>query len=86
MKPLPYLRIFLIVFVIINLIGIINFPFYNEVLDNNELYLLVIIGFFGFLGGTLLIRILKLKITPPKGRLKYGLLKVIFLLTNAFSF
>lgn len=85
-KPLPYLRIFLIVFIIINLIGIINFPFYKDKIDNNELYLLIVLGFTGFLIGTLYIRLLNFKISPSKGRLKVGLLKSAFLLSNAISF
>lgn len=85
-KPLPYLRIFLIVFVIINLIGIINFPFYKNVLLNNELYILVILASLAFLAGTFFIRLMKFKSTPPKGKLKQKLLKFIFLFTNAISF
>lgn len=85
-KPLPYLRIFLIVFVIINLIGIINFPFYEDQLENNELYLLVAIGFFGFIFGTLFIRILKFKISPSKGKLKHKLFRSFFFGINIVSF
>lgn len=85
-KPLPYLRIFLITFLIINLIGIINFPFYKDILDNNELYFLVFIGFFGFIVGTYLIRLIKWRFSPPKGRLKSKLLKTVFLATNILSF
>ncbi len=85
-RALPYLRLFVIVFLLINLIGIINFPFYKEKMENGVLYLLVFLGLIGFISGTLLIRILKIKFSPSKGSFKPHVLKVIFWGSNIFSF
>ena len=85
-KPLPYLRLFLFVFLIINLIGIINFPFYKEKLDNDDLFLLLGLGFSGFVIGTLTIRLFYFKINPVKGRLKPKLFYFSFIVINFLSF
>lgn len=85
-KPLPYLRIFLLVFLAFNLIGIVNFPFYREKIENAELYLLVFLGIFGFVAGTFFIRSIRFKFAPPKGRLKRPLFNLMFVSTNLISF
>ncbi|WP_271392207.1 oligosaccharide repeat unit polymerase [Aequorivita sinensis] len=85
-RALPYLRLFVIVFLLINLIGIINFPFYKEKMENGILYLLVFLGLIGFISGTILIRILKIKFSPSKGTFKPHILKFIFWGSNIFSF
>jgi oligosaccharide repeat unit polymerase len=77
-KPIPFLAIFLLVFLVINLLGIINFPFYTNNLKTGQLVWLVVIGFFGFLLGTLIVRFLGFKFFRSKGAYKPGVLKVIF--------
>ncbi|WP_417237295.1 MULTISPECIES: oligosaccharide repeat unit polymerase [Flavobacteriaceae] len=84
-KSLPYLRLFLVAFLFVNLIGIINFPFYKEKIDNGVLYLLVFLGLIGFTFGTLLTRIIKIKFSPSKGTFKPHILKFIFWVSNIFS-
>jgi oligosaccharide repeat unit polymerase len=85
-KSLPYLRLFLIIFLLINLVGIINFPFYRETLKNDVLFFLVFLGFMGFTIGTLLIRTLKFKTPSIKGRFKPKLFRMIFIGVNLLSF
>ena len=85
-KPLPYLRLFLVLFLLINLLGTFNFPFYIEELDNKDLFFLIILGFLGFFSGTLIIRLLKIKITPLKGSFKPRVFKLVFITVNALSF
>ncbi len=83
-KPIPYLRIFLLLF-IVNFIGIINFPFYTDKLDYKPLVTLVFVGFLGFLLGTLLIRSVNFNIRPAKGIFKPKLFKFIFWITFILS-
>src|SRR5690554_8063439 len=85
-KALPYLRLFLVAFLFVNLVGIINFPFYKEKIENGVLYLLVLLGLIGFTSGTILTRIIKIKFSPSKGSFKPHVLKVIFWGSNIFSF
>lgn len=85
-KALPYLRLFLVAFLFVNLVGIINFPFYKEKMDNGVLYLLVLLGLIGFTSGTILTRIIKIKFSPTKGTFKPHILKFIFWTSNIFSF
>lgn len=85
-KALPYLRLFLVAFLFVNLVSIINFPFYKEEIDNGVLYLLMFLGFIGFIVGTLLIRTIKIKFSPPKGTFKPHILKFLFWISNIFSF
>ena len=85
-KPLPYLRIFIGVFLFINLVGIVNFPFYLEKVENNILYFLMFIGLTGFFMGTMIVRSLKIKIPKSKGRDKPKLLRLVFFTSNFISF
>ncbi len=66
-KPIPFVAIFLLVFLVINLLGIINFPFYTNILKVNQLLWLVVIGFFGFLFGTLIVRFVRFRFFRSKG-------------------
>lgn len=84
-KPIPYLRIFLLLFIVINFIGIINFPFYTDKLDYKPLFTLVLVGFFGFLLGTLLIRFINFNIRPAKGTFKPKLFIFIFWISFILS-
>ena len=55
-KPFPFVRIFLLIYVVFNLIGIINFPFYKkELSDNNNVYLFII-GLLGYIFGFIILR------------------------------
>jgi len=86
-KPLPYVRIFLSIFSLISLTGIINFSFYSNKLDNNDLYILFILGSIGFIIGSLLLRGVKLNIkTSNNGRFKPKLFFYLFLSVNLISF
>lgn len=78
-KPFPYLVIFLILFLSLNFLGILNFPFYTESIVIAPLLNLVLLGFAGFVSGTFLIRILKINFRPLKGTYKPHILKAIFL-------
>jgi len=85
--PLPFLRIFLVIFSLISLVGIINFPFYVNDLDNRELYILFILGGLGFFLGSLLLRTLKLKINiSKKGKFKPKILYFLFIGVNFIGF
>lgn len=84
---LPYLRIFLFIFVLINLIGIPNFPFYSNQIDNTNLYFLFGLGFLGFFFGTMLLRSFRPKVTlAQKGNFKPNVLLFFFISLNVIAF
>ncbi|MGG5485944.1 O-antigen polymerase [Gaetbulibacter sp. PBL-D1] len=86
-KPLPYLRIFLFIFFVVNLVGIINFPFYAFALDNGKLFLVFLLGFLGFVFGVMLIREVKFKFNyNTKGVFKPQIIYILFITINLFSF
>jgi len=85
-KPLPYLRIFIAIFLVYNFLGISNFPIYNPKLIIKPLIILVFIGFFGFVFGTLFVRQLHFNIKQNKGVKKNFRIFIFFLITLSFSF
>jgi oligosaccharide repeat unit polymerase len=84
-KPLPFFRIFTVLFLLLNLLGIINFDFYKDNMDNTKLYVLVILGLMGLFVGTFFIRTIKINFKSNKGVFKISVLKLIFYVTNIFS-
>lgn len=81
LRPFPYLIVFLILFLLINFLGIFNFPFFTNDIDVIPLLKLVVLGFVGFVGGTLIIRIIKINFQPLKGTYKPTVLKNIFFIS-----
>ena len=81
LKPFPYLSVFLFLFLLLNLVGIFNFPFFTKNIAVLPLLNLVFIGFVGFLAGTFIIRIIKIRFSPLKGIYKPGALKTIFFIS-----
>ncbi|MDR6299815.1 oligosaccharide repeat unit polymerase [Mesonia maritima] len=84
-KPLPFLRIFISLFLLINLLGIINFSFYETRLEVKSLIYLLATGLTGILFGNLFIRFLKLPISESKGVFKSNLFLIIYYLSNFLS-
>lgn len=85
-KPLPYLRIFLFVFALLNLVGIPNFPFFSNTIDNTKLYILFGLGVLGFFFGSMFLRTFKPKITiTQKGRFKPKILFYFFIGFNLLA-
>lgn len=78
-RSLPYLRIFLSIYLFINLIGIFNYPFFRNKLDYGPLLFLVLIGFVGFTLGTFSIRKIRINFSPPKGIYKPKVLFTVFI-------
>ena len=69
-KPLPFIRIFLIIYSIVNVIGFINFPFYKNTYNNSKLVFIFIIGFLGLLLGKLASQFIHIKKKKQKGSFK----------------
>lgn len=95
--PFPFVRIFLLIYIVFNLIGLINFPFYkSELYDNSNIYLFIV-GLLGSIFGVISFRKLKLlnnSSYEAKNRSKniFTLLAIIFslalffiILTNVLS-
>ena len=58
--PFPFVRTFLLIYLIFNLIGLINFPFYKNELDDNSNIYLFIVGLLGSIFGVITFRKLKI--------------------------
>ena len=58
--PFPFVRIFLLIYVVFNLIGLINFPFYKKELSDYSNIYLFIIGLSGYIFGSIIFRNFKI--------------------------
>lgn len=95
--PFPFVRIFLLLYISFNCIGLINFPFYKNTLNDSSNFILFIVGLLGFTLGFLTFRklkILKSSLSISKNRtknIKIFLVMSVFLasffivLTNALA-
>jgi len=61
-RPFPFVRVFLIVYILFNIVGIINFPIYNRIIKENYTVYLFFIGLTGFILGVVSFRKLNFNI------------------------
>jgi hypothetical protein len=85
-KPLPFQKLFLSIFLIFNFIGIFNFRFFSNHLDIKPLLFLVFLGLLGFAIGTYLIKRLRIKISPIRGSFKPFRFRFFFFIFLVSSF
>jgi len=86
-SPFPIVRVFLAVFLFINLIGIINLPIYNDSLDDVKVTYLFLIGLVSFVLSAMLFRILRFRISERDLNLdKHRIIKLLFVIINAITF
>jgi oligosaccharide repeat unit polymerase len=86
-SPFPVVRIFLIIYLVLNLVGIINFPLHKDKLDPSNILLVFFLGLAGFVIGVVLLRPLKInlkKTKPDLNKTKY--IKILFLFFNVTTF
>lgn len=86
-SPFPIVRVFLAVFLFINLIGIINLPIYNDSLDDVKVTYLFLIGLVSFVFSAMLFRIFRFRISERNLNLdKHRIIKLLFVIINAITF
>lgn len=85
-SPFPIIRVFLMVYLFINLVGIINFPLYTDTLNDIKVTYLFLIGLTSFISAAFLLRVLKLKISEKEPNLsKHRLIKFLFIIINVIT-
>lgn len=86
-SPFPLVRIFIIIYLGLNLIGIINFPFYNDKITNPHVIFVFLTGLIGFSLGSILSRGFNMGVKETRtGRDKSKIIKTIFILSNVVTF
>jgi len=85
-SPFPIIRVFLVIFLFINLIGIINLPLYNDNLNDIKVTYLFLIGLSSFILSAIFFRSIKLKISEKDLNLdKHKLIKLLFIIINTIT-
>src|SRR5690554_5350589 len=86
-SPFPFIRVFIIIYLTLNLSGIINFPIYNDVISHKGVLYVFILGLFGFVLGSVLARGISLGIKENSDRKdKSQIIRTIFILSNIVTF
>lgn len=85
-SPFPIVRVFLAVFLFINLVGIINLPLYNDDLDEIKVTYLFLIGLVSFVLSAIFFRVLKFKISEKDLNFgKHKIIKFLFIIINIIT-
>ncbi|TXK72558.1 oligosaccharide repeat unit polymerase [Mesonia sp. HuA40] len=85
-SPFPTVRVFLLIYLLINLIGIINFPIYNDNLDDTKVIYLFLIGLFFFFFSAIFFRTIKFRISDKSLNYdKHKIIKVLFIIINSIT-
>jgi len=85
-RPFPLVRIFIIIYLGLNLIGIINFPIYNDRISSNGVIYVFLLGLFGFVLGSILARGFNMGIKEkPIRRDKSKIINTAFILSNVVT-
>lgn len=83
LSPFPVIRVFLIVYLVINLIGIINFPIYFDTIRDSKVFYLFLIGLIAFSFSATFFRVINLNISERElNTNKHNLIKILFIVIN----
>lgn len=86
-SPFPTVRLFLIFYLFLNLVGVFNLPIYSREIDVQNVLKVFFLGILGFSMGVLILRGINVKFKKIEpNQLKSNNLKFFFLVINLFTF